>query len=76
MQEKEYVMTVWCGLKNLSLGITVRLGKPRDAEQCPCLVMPSSDPRNRFYLHQTAMIDSYYTGLHRQVNTSDSPLNY
>ena len=53
MQEKVSIMGVWCGQKNLSLGITVR-------HHSASLVMPISDPRDRFfYPHHTHMIDTY-----------------
>ena len=53
MQEKVSIMGVWCGWKNLSLGITVR-------HHSASLVMPISDPRDRFfYPHHTPMIDTY-----------------
>ena len=49
MQEKVSIMSVWCGQKNRSLGITVRHHKAS-------LVMPISDPRNRFFCpHHTPM---------------------
>ena len=51
MQEKVSIMDVWCGLKNLSLGITVR-------HHSASLVMPISDPRDRFFYH-TPMKDTY-----------------
>ena len=54
MQERVSVMAVWCGYKNLSLGITVR-------QHWASLVMPISDPRDRFfYPHHTPMKDTYY----------------
>ena len=57
MQEKVSIMGVWCGLKNLSLGITVR-------HHSASLVMPISDPRDRFfYPHHTPMKDTYYLTL-------------
>ena len=44
---------VW--IENLSLGITVRHHEA-------CLVMPISDPRDRFfYPHHTSMKDTYNT---------------
>ena len=49
MQEKEPIMTVWYGLKNLSLGITIW------HLSAISLVMPNSDPQT----HQTAMKYSY-----------------
>ena len=53
MQEKVSIMGVWCGQKNLSLGITVR-------HHSASLVMPISDPRDRFfYPHHTPMKDTY-----------------
>ena len=54
MQEKVSIMGVWCGQKNLSLGITVR-------HHSASLVMPISDPRDRFfYPHHTPIKDTYY----------------
>ena len=53
MQGKVSIMGVWCGLKNLSLGITVR-------HHSASLVMPISDPRDRFFSpHRTPMQDTY-----------------
>ena len=53
MQEKVFIMGVWCGQKNLSLGITVR-------HHSASLVMLISDPCDRFfYLHHTPMKDTY-----------------
>ena len=53
MQEKVSFMGVWCGYKNLLLGITVR-------RHSASLVMPISDPRDRFfYPHHTTMKDTY-----------------
>ena len=47
-------MGVWCGQKNLSLEITVR-------HHLASLVMPISDPRDRFFYPQhTPMTDIYY----------------
>ena len=55
MQEKVSIMGVWCGLKNLSLEITVR-------HHSASLVMPISDPRERFFCpHHTPMKDTYNT---------------
>ena len=42
MQEKVSIIGVWCGEKNLSLGITVR-------HHSASLVMPNSDPHDRFF---------------------------
>ena len=54
MQERVSIMGVWCGQKNLSLGITVR-------HHSASLVMPISDHRDRFfYPHHTPMTDTYY----------------
>ena len=54
IQEKVSIMDVWCGYKNLSLGITVR-------HHWASLVMPISDPRDRFfYTHNTPI---YYLSL-------------
>ena len=53
MQEKVSIMGVWCGQQNPSLGITVR-------HRSASLVMPVSDPRDRFfYPHHTPMKDAY-----------------
>ena len=53
MQERVSIMGVWCGLKNLSLGITVR-------HHSASLVMPISDPHVRFfYPPHTPMKDTY-----------------
>ena len=53
MQEKVSIMGVWCGYKNPSLGIT-------DRHHSASLVMPTSDPRDRFfYPHHTHMKDTY-----------------
>ena len=47
-------MGVWCGKKNLSLGITV-------GHHSASLVMPISDTRDRFfYPHHTPMKDYKY----------------
>ena len=52
MQKKESIMVVWCELKILSLGITVR-------HHLAGLVMPNSYPRDGIiYLHLTIIIDS------------------
>ena len=54
MQEKVSIMGLWCGKKNLSLGITVRHHEAS-------LVMPISDPCDRFYYpHHTPMKDTYF----------------
>ena len=53
MQEKLSTMDVWYGWKNPLLGITVR-------HHSASLVMPISDPRDRFfYPHHTPMKDIY-----------------
>ena len=53
MQEKVSIKGVWCGQKNLSLGITIR-------HHSASLVMPISDPRDRFFdPHHTPMKDTY-----------------
>ena len=53
MQEKESIMGVRCGQKNLSLGITV-------CHHLASLVMPDSDLKDGFfYPHLTPMKDSY-----------------
>ena len=52
-QEKLSIIGVWCGQENLSLGITVR-------HHSASLVMPISDPRDRFfYPYHTPMKDTY-----------------
>ena len=57
MQEKVSNMSVWCRQRNPSLGITVR-------HHSASLVMPISDPRDRFfYPHRTPMKDTYYLRL-------------
>ena len=53
MQEKVFIMGIWCGEKNPSLGITVRHHEA-------CRVMPISDPRDRiFYPYHTSMKDTH-----------------
>ena len=53
MQGNVSIMDVWRGWKNLLLGVTVR-------HHSASLVMPISDPRDRFfYPHHTSMKNSY-----------------
>ena len=63
MQERVSIMGVWCGWKNLSIGITFR-------HHSASLVMPISDPRDRFfYSHHTAMKSTYYNYICTCINS-------
>ena len=64
MQEKVSIMGVWCGQKNPSLGITVR-------HHSASLVMPISDPRDRFFNpHHAPMKDTYYFNIREYFEIS------
>ena len=65
-------MGVWCGQKNLSLGITVRHHEA-------CRVMPISDPLDRFFCpHHTPMKDTYCLahGLRQLTRDTKSDVSY
>ena len=63
MQEKVSIMGVWCGQKNLLLGITAR-------HHSASLVMPISDPRDSFFYPQhTSMIDTYSLDLNPIIDS-------